>query len=696
MTQNIEERTLAATSTMEGAAKAMDEIANTDKTVETPVGPRKSFPKLSREIEENGLKSLKLGAANHQGTYAAGVFYNEPNWTYTYNGQQWGLSKGFDLSTLPYEATQADPNDDSNLAVRGEASQEYVQTETTRRQGESLGGGVFSSGDGILKNGMYVPAGTANLRTSGGDFLEETIFPILKKDGTVGVSGLLSNLNLTIRPYSATIGNDDVWLLDIKYYFPGKGLNIMLFWPDRTGAQESSVQFQAWASFCINNPRKPVPGYIPTANNLFRLSNTIEVIKKDTEVCYGVWEVFGDGGGSAANADSGILVDKNVPMFRICQQADGQYPEGDDFVIDPLHYLRRVHFHDFNCRGVLNGLSSFVQGRGVYLSTFERLGGYNHEEWVRLGNLTDIPKLSPQGYELDYCEGNTFSKCSVQRVNKQIRVKNPDGLVIKDCPRLGYGNSTWTEDGYVLYTSGGNDTVRFEGNIVRCTSIVSNYEAPPQIFKLNGTRGLDLSGNHFERINGRIMNAVGLESFTTAKTNLFAGLTQTTTTLFKCDSCPVGFSFIFEGNNWSMPKPSDLTFRFNGTNVGWVTRIFENNVTTMLGGGTVYELTSNVIASNEGYGSWKQPIRWLNRYLWMTPAGNLRSSSSVPTSVSDGEPIAPYNPNDDVIVSENDPTSSDIPARFGQEWLNTNSKVWFKATSDGGDWKKITNEDPAP
>lgn len=56
MTQNIEERTLAATATMEGAAKAVDEIANTDKDVSTPVGSRKSFPKISREWDEKATE----------------------------------------------------------------------------------------------------------------------------------------------------------------------------------------------------------------------------------------------------------------------------------------------------------------------------------------------------------------------------------------------------------------------------------------------------------------------------------------------------------------------------------------------------------------------------------------------------------------------------------------------------------------
>ncbi len=56
MTQNIEERTLAATATMEGAAKSVDEIAHTDKIVETPVGQRKSIPMLSRELDEDNVR----------------------------------------------------------------------------------------------------------------------------------------------------------------------------------------------------------------------------------------------------------------------------------------------------------------------------------------------------------------------------------------------------------------------------------------------------------------------------------------------------------------------------------------------------------------------------------------------------------------------------------------------------------------
>lgn len=56
MTQNIEQRTLAATSTLESSAKIVDEIAHKDTEVVTPVGMRKSFPQISREWDEKSTE----------------------------------------------------------------------------------------------------------------------------------------------------------------------------------------------------------------------------------------------------------------------------------------------------------------------------------------------------------------------------------------------------------------------------------------------------------------------------------------------------------------------------------------------------------------------------------------------------------------------------------------------------------------
>lgn len=68
MTKNIEERTLAATATLESSAKTVDELAHTDNDIETPVGKRKSMPKLSREFEEdNQRREIEhVSAQNHR------------------------------------------------------------------------------------------------------------------------------------------------------------------------------------------------------------------------------------------------------------------------------------------------------------------------------------------------------------------------------------------------------------------------------------------------------------------------------------------------------------------------------------------------------------------------------------------------------------------------------------------------------
>ncbi|MBE3914872.1 hypothetical protein HJ155_23055 [Vibrio parahaemolyticus] len=59
MTQNIEQRTEVAVTKYEGAAKSVDEIAHTDKDVVTPAGTRKSFPKISREWDDESQRLQK-------------------------------------------------------------------------------------------------------------------------------------------------------------------------------------------------------------------------------------------------------------------------------------------------------------------------------------------------------------------------------------------------------------------------------------------------------------------------------------------------------------------------------------------------------------------------------------------------------------------------------------------------------------
>ncbi|MFZ6039781.1 hypothetical protein ACOV11_04640 [Vibrio natriegens] len=127
MTQNIEQRTLAATATMEGAAKAVDEIANTDKDVSTPVGTRKSFPKISREWDEKAtelkttwendsatLRQDWQNERNELSTKALGVKPWESGVSETNINQQrrWDDGHTYLPKTVPVEMDAAGPNDD--------------------------------------------------------------------------------------------------------------------------------------------------------------------------------------------------------------------------------------------------------------------------------------------------------------------------------------------------------------------------------------------------------------------------------------------------------------------------------------------------------------------------------------------------------------------------------------------------------
>nr|AKN37677.1 hypothetical protein [Vibrio splendidus] len=59
MTQNIEQRTEVAVKKYEGASETADKIINSDDVVITGAGPRKSFPKVSREADEKFAEQSK-------------------------------------------------------------------------------------------------------------------------------------------------------------------------------------------------------------------------------------------------------------------------------------------------------------------------------------------------------------------------------------------------------------------------------------------------------------------------------------------------------------------------------------------------------------------------------------------------------------------------------------------------------------
>lgn len=92
-----------------------------------------------------------------------------------------------------------------------------------------------------------------------------TLFPIKKKDGSrTELIGNLTNINTTTKPYSATVGSDDVWLLDKRFYgSPVMGVTPELTWCEGHSADslrdpsvtliDNIVTLQAAADFARNS-----------------------------------------------------------------------------------------------------------------------------------------------------------------------------------------------------------------------------------------------------------------------------------------------------------------------------------------------------------------------------------------------------------------------------------------------------------
>lgn len=113
-----------------------------------------------------------------------------------------------------------------------------IGTDWIDKSQETIDAKIVQDGDDV--------SGASYIMLYGGDFTKITKFPIVKKDGTTtAVSGTLTNINLTVKPYSATVGSDDVWLLDIKYFnSPVNGMDVRSFWvqADDTTTDDNMLQ----------------------------------------------------------------------------------------------------------------------------------------------------------------------------------------------------------------------------------------------------------------------------------------------------------------------------------------------------------------------------------------------------------------------------------------------------------------------
>ncbi len=115
MTQNIEQRTEAAVTKYENASDAVQKMVNTDGVVETPVGERSSFPKISREWdnESQRLQQEWQNERDELSTKALGVMPWESGVSESNINQQrrWTDNHTYLPKTIPVLMDAAGPDD---------------------------------------------------------------------------------------------------------------------------------------------------------------------------------------------------------------------------------------------------------------------------------------------------------------------------------------------------------------------------------------------------------------------------------------------------------------------------------------------------------------------------------------------------------------------------------------------------------
>ncbi|HHF3145243.1 TPA: hypothetical protein ACPJ10_001659 [Vibrio diabolicus] len=255
MTQNIEQRTLAATNTMEGAAKTVDEIAHQDKDVQTPVGTRKSFPKIAREADEGFYNQRQTHEQEFQNRWSISqqAIVWQPLTLISDSLQRYSVGTVGEADykeylptpdKLPFttSATMAEDLAQGRWLENGVPSKDLVN-KIAGKVGDSILGGLTwpPEPDKSAKVGDVVNEGTEFLR------VQYTIYPI-----TGIASGELTELNLIAKPYHAVIGGQKFWLLNQRY-FDRFAIDIRAFWPVADKVTDDSEPWLRALEYCTEN-----------------------------------------------------------------------------------------------------------------------------------------------------------------------------------------------------------------------------------------------------------------------------------------------------------------------------------------------------------------------------------------------------------------------------------------------------------
>ncbi|CAK3505751.1 hypothetical protein VCRA2125O79_330042 [Vibrio crassostreae] len=346
MTQNIEQRTEVAVTKYEKASGVVDLLANTDSTVQTAVGPRDSFPKLSREFAEDNFRrdeefhsdqhrreNEHINAQSHRNSeFHSDQLRRENEHINDQSHRQVEFQERFSVSqqTIDWLALtnvhdafqrysigvkgQADykeylPNPDKLPFITGSSIDDDLSNGYWLENGVPSKGFVESriyevspkpwvpgnkteayqvysyqspnglpievydpQGDNIMgdkpdekfheKNFAWIDFSGSYINNRNSVFLlvnglvEE--FKIAGVDGALkNYSGVISNINIQTFPYSATIGLENVYILDKEFFkLSSTYMHIKAFHSKCDDSDDTDI-IEAWLDFCFLSGKIP-------------------------------------------------------------------------------------------------------------------------------------------------------------------------------------------------------------------------------------------------------------------------------------------------------------------------------------------------------------------------------------------------------------------------------------------------------
>jgi hypothetical protein len=418
---------------------------------------------------------------------------------------------------------------------------------------------------------------------------------------------------------------------------------------DPTAATDNTTAFQAAINAALANIGVVVHKVRLPAGRYLVQGGLLAIAKNPSlSVDGNILTIVGAGGGAVTtNAGSSTTLVKTTAgkILSICENADGTYPGGGVGVVtQPLSWLRRVRLEGMNFEGDPANPNTVdaIGGRGVYRSEFRQLGFSWVRDGIRLGKrLATSQELSADSIQLDYCERNILDNVNMRAVDMMIHVLAPDTLTIKNS----YLSQCNTIGGRILYIAGGNDFVDLDNIIIHPYVTGTNAALTKAIEIGGGTRGIRGRGNHIEGLNGTFLYGGSVE-VVDFQNNLFYGSAQSAQSIFNITITKYG-SFIFRNNNVAMPAPSVNYFAAvvigddgSYTQLGTCNfDIYQNKVTTMLGGATSYALTSNWSSVGIGPGRWMSPLQVIpgKGYYWYDTTSDVtRYKKTAPVSMTDG------------------------------------------------------------